>query len=134
MPNSNQTEMTIDEAILVLALYRFARNCARHGELLTVLAANRIAAMARMVRINAARAPSELGLRAGDVWWTAEVLRRAAGIVERAGRHRSLARLNTLLEGLRVADVEGYDEPEEADPTAPEDTGVYTIRRPPGAA
>ena len=126
--------LSVDEAILLLALYRFARSRAQHGELLTVLAANRIAAMARMVRINAARMPSELGLRAGDVWWTTEVLRRAAGIVECAGRRRSLARLNALLEGLRVADIERYDEAEEAEPTAPEDTGVYAISRPPGVA
>ena len=123
--------MSADEAVLVLALYRFARHRAQHGELLTALAADKLAAMARAIGIDAARTPSEFGVRAGDVWWTTDVLRSAVSIVERTGRHRSLARLNTLLEDLRVADVEGYCESGESETTVPEDTGVYTVRRQP---
>ena len=124
--------MTIHEALLVLGIYRFARQRAQHGELLTMVAADKIAALARVAGIHAERLPSELGLRVGDVWWTTEVLRRASSIVEHAKRYENLKRLETLLVDLRVQDVEGYEEPDDADtsePAAYENTGVYAIRR-----
>lgn len=120
------------EALLVLGIYRYARQRAQHGELLTMLAADKIAALARIVGICAERAPSELGLRAGDVWWTTEVLRHASIVVERQKCSEVLRRLEVLLVDLRVHDIEQYEEPDDADtsePTAPEDTGVYAIAR-----
>ena len=122
--------MTTDEALLVLGVYRFARQRVQHGERLTIWAANKIAAIARIIDIHAERVPSELGMQTGDIWWTTDVLRSAAFIVERRRCGGQLLRLEKLLADLRVADVEGYEEPEDAtkpERPAPEDTGVYVL-------
>ena len=129
----NQREgMSRDEAILVLGIYRFARLRAQYGELLTVTAANKIAAIAQIIGIRAERTPSELGLKAGDVWWTTAMLRLALAIVERTRCQELLSRLDTLLQDLTVADVAGYEEHDldKTEPIALDDTGVHVITRP----
>ena len=124
--------MSMDEAVLVLVLYRFARQRAQHGELLSMLAADKIAAMARLIGVNCGRTPTELGLQIGDILWTTEVLQRASAVVEQGNGQALLLRLDALLQDLRVSDVEGYEEVGGVDPlepTAPEDTGVHAVTR-----
>lgn len=94
--------MTEDDAVLAVGFCRFAIRSTESGEVVTALAAAKVAAIAKMLGIHATCIPS-------TQWdWTAK-LHETMRIVEESDNLDRVARLDRLLSDLSVSDVEGYE-------------------------
>ena len=109
--------MTGHDAVLAVGLHRFAARCRQRRQVVTASAANKIAAMARIVGVAADRSPTALGF---DADWTLpeEPMWTSMHLVEESNNLDLLRQLDTLLADLTVDDVEGYEEDPEPNPRA----------------
>ena len=90
--------LTEDDAVLVVALRRFASRCAREGQAITPLLIEKIVAMAKVVGVRA----SDPALLLVEDWSdVAEAMR----VVGESGNAERLCRLQTWLADLSLAEV-----------------------------
>ena len=97
--------LSVEDAVLAVGIHRFATRCARLGQPLTPLAAEKIAAMAAIIGVRVTPPTTS------EHDWSEADLHEAMQVVEESGSCEHLQRLDTLLADLTVADVEGYCEP-----------------------